>query len=269
MKTSILTIALMSALCASASWYWPFGGDDEPAEPRLSELMRPATDIIDQASDLAEEGKISEAVEEYRKALAELARIELENPERAERPEFATLRNKRAYVSAAIDSLLLEQAKRNAKPVAVTDTTELEKKFKKMKEEEEAFKSGRVPETTAEQKKDDRKAKLLLALSDISKKDYESAKLTVKEILSTRPNDAAALNLRARIESELGDSAAAEMTLTQCITSNPTNPHAFYNLAKLIFRTRGEKGRAAARRYYERSCECGGEKDPDFESELY
>ena len=268
MKTPILTLALMTALCANASWYWPFG-DDEPEPPRLSELMKPATDIIDNASDLAEEGKVAEAVDEYRKALRELARIELENPDRVDKPEFATLRNKRAYVSAAIDSLLLEQAKNNARPVTVTDTTELEKKFKKMKEEEAAFASGMPPPKTAEQKNDERKAKLRQALSAIANKDYEAARLAVREVLSTRPNDAAALNLRARIESELGDSAAAEMTLTQCITSNPNSPHAFYNLAKLIFKTRGDKGRATAKRYYERSCECGGEKDPDFEEQLY
>ena len=44
--------------------------------------------------------------------------------------EFATLRTKRAYVKAAIDSLLLNQAQVNAKPVAVSDTTALEEKLK-------------------------------------------------------------------------------------------------------------------------------------------
>ena len=71
--------------------------------------MEPATELIDEASDLAADGKIDESVEKYRKALDEIDRIERENPERAKSTEFATLRNKRAYVNAAIDSMLLSQ----------------------------------------------------------------------------------------------------------------------------------------------------------------
>ena len=91
--------------------------------------MEPATALIDEASDLAGDGKSVESVEKYREALKELDRIERENPERAATSEFATLRNKRAYVNAAIDSLLLGQVKSNAKAVAVSDTTELERKL--------------------------------------------------------------------------------------------------------------------------------------------
>lgn len=91
--------------------------------------MEPATRLIDSASDLADEGKVDEAVEDYRKALDELARIEIENPDRAVLPEFASVRNKRAYIESAIDSLLFSQAERHARAVAVTDTTELERRY--------------------------------------------------------------------------------------------------------------------------------------------
>jgi len=97
--------------------------------PRLSELMEPATTNIDAAADFAAEGKIKEAQECYRAAISALNRIEAENPERAATPEFATVRNKRAYISAALDAMLLSEARENAKAVAVTDTTELEKKM--------------------------------------------------------------------------------------------------------------------------------------------
>ena len=118
------------ALGAEASWYWPFGSGDKKSErPRLSELMEEASAAIDNAADLAADGKVAEAVEEYRRALAELERVENENPERAATSEFASVRNKRAYVNAAIDSLLMAQARENAKAVAVTDTTELERRF--------------------------------------------------------------------------------------------------------------------------------------------
>ncbi|MBR4616600.1 MAG: hypothetical protein IKO55_13405, partial [Kiritimatiellae bacterium] len=108
----LLSFALVLALCTGveASWYWPFSSDDETKPPRVSELMEPASVMIDEAYDLADEGKISEAVEKYRAALAELDRIEAENPDRVKEPEFNTLKNKRATVRAAIDSLLLSEA---------------------------------------------------------------------------------------------------------------------------------------------------------------
>ena len=133
-KLSVLLVACLVLVDLPASWYWPFG-DDEEAPPRLSELIEPASLLIDEASDLASEGKTSDAVEKYREALVELDKIEAADPERAQTPEFATLRTKRAYVSAAIDSLLLAQARGNARPVAVSDTTELERKLAEEKGE--------------------------------------------------------------------------------------------------------------------------------------
>ena len=48
--------ALFFALCAPAvaSWYWPFSSDDEKKPPRVSELMEPASVMIDEAYDLAD-----------------------------------------------------------------------------------------------------------------------------------------------------------------------------------------------------------------------
>ena len=131
-----VVLLLVSALSgwACASWYWPFGGGDKAKDKvRISEMMEPASILIDEASDFAEDGKTSEAIDKYRQALAELDRIELENGDRAQSAAFATLRNKRAYVNAAIDSLLLKEAQQNARAVAVTDTTELEKKYARLK----------------------------------------------------------------------------------------------------------------------------------------
>ena len=88
MKRYIVVFALLTCFCrADAAWYWPFGDDEESNEPRISELMEPASRLIDSASDFADDGKIDEAVAEYRKALAELERIEIENPQRAEKPD--------------------------------------------------------------------------------------------------------------------------------------------------------------------------------------
>ncbi|MBR4616812.1 MAG: hypothetical protein IKO55_14475, partial [Kiritimatiellae bacterium] len=68
--SKILTViaALAVSTAAQASWYWPFGSDDDSRkkdQPRLSELMEQASIAIDNASDLAAEGKVEEAVAEY------------------------------------------------------------------------------------------------------------------------------------------------------------------------------------------------------------
>jgi len=125
---ALITCSLLFApLLSQASWYWPFSSSTNAVDrPRLSELMKPATTNIDAAADFAAEGKVKEAQECYRAAIAALERIEQENPERAATPEFATVRNKRAYINAALDAMLLDEARQNAKAVAVTDTVDLE-----------------------------------------------------------------------------------------------------------------------------------------------
>ncbi len=283
----IIIGALVVAQGVQAAW-WPFGSDEDE-KPRLSTLMEPASLMIDAASDYADEGKVDEAVAEYRKALAELDRVEAENPERAATSEFATVRNKRAYVSAAIDSLLMDQARRNAKSVAVSDTRELEAKLaaekagsapapKNLKPGE----SPRVHETATRQAKmdalhkilaanpKDRRARIGLAMEDLRAGEYDSAQLMINELLQEKPNDAAALNLRAALEMEKGENAAAEKTLTQAIQSNPRSYYAYYNMARLFLKTRkGAEGRDSARRYYETGRDyANGPVDKKLEGEV-
>ena len=100
-RVGVLALAALAAFGGRARWYWPFGSDDETSaatRPRLSELMEPASLLIDEASDLAEDGKSVEAIEKYRAALAALDAIEAKNRDWAGKPEFATLRNKRAQL---------------------------------------------------------------------------------------------------------------------------------------------------------------------------
>ncbi len=143
MKKNIIFIFVFSLLWgAYADWFWPFGNEaqNDKKELRLSELMEKASLAIDDAVDLADNGKISEAIEKYKEAIAELDRVERENPDRAKTPEFSTLRTKRAYSKNAITSLQMSEALLNARSVAVTDTTELEKKLadEKRKKREKA-----------------------------------------------------------------------------------------------------------------------------------
>ena len=278
----LLSFVLVFALSAGAeaSWYWPFSSDDEPKPPRVSELMEPASVMIDEAYDLADEGKTAEAVEKYRAALAELDRIEAENPDRVKEPEFNTLKNKRATVRAAIDSLLLSEAQDNAKAIAVSDTTELQKKYdakhgKAPKPEEkddakpeaeETEPAGEI-ETPAAQPKiieiqTKPKSKMAIALEDLAKRDFAAVELMVKEILEERPNDAAALNLKAAAEMAQGDAKAAEKTLDQAIMSNPRGYHAYYNMARLMA---GKGNLSGAKRYYEAGKSLGGPVDAKLE----
>lgn len=146
-RFAVITIVFGLASSALASWYWPFGSDsaEETTVPvRISELMEPASLLIDEAADLAAEGQAEASIEKYRQALLELDRIELENPERIEKPEFASLRTKRAYVNAAIDGMLLRQVRENARAVSVSDTQELERKLAEERWSEHVEKAGKA-----------------------------------------------------------------------------------------------------------------------------
>jgi tetratricopeptide (TPR) repeat protein len=279
MKFGILVCIFALAFTAQASWYWPFGSDDvdeKKKPPRLSELMEPASLLIDEASDLAADGKTTDAVDKYREALKELDRIERENPERVKAPEFSTVRNKRAYVSAAIDTLLMTEARYNAKAVSVSDTTELEKKLaaerNPQKTPEKNIKNAVVAEKPAEEKVVDVKPKKPLTksqqvLADIAKRDFNAATLLIKEMLVEKPNDAAALNLRAIKEAAEGDLKAAERTLDQAIQSNPRNHYAYYNMATLMLQI-SAANKDVARRYYETGRAVGGPVDANIERAL-
>lgn len=279
MKFGILVCMFALAFTAQASWYWPFGSDDvdeKKKPPRLSELMEPASLLIDEASDLAADGKTTEAVDKYREALKELDRVERENPERVKAPEFSTVRNKRAYVSAAIDTLLMTEARYNAKAVSVSDTTELEKKLAAERNPqmtpEKNKKNAVVAEKPAEEKVVDVNPKKPLTksqqvLADIAKRDFNAATLLIKEMLVEKPNDAAALNLRAIKEAAEGDLKAAESTLDQAIQSNPRNHYAYYNMATLMLQI-SAANKDVARRYYETGRAVGGPVDANIERAL-
>jgi len=286
-RFAILAVLLAAAAPVLASWYWPFGSDDaDKREPRLSELMEGASTNIDAAVDFAEDGKTSEAVAAYRRALAELDRVEAENPERAKLPEFATLRNKRAYVSAAIDSLLLEQVRANAKVVGVSDTAELEKKFAAEKAKsagkggKKAKEADKAKAKEAEKPKDEAKPPAAAPkpaakqaprtlrdriISDIEKGDWAAAELGIGELLAARPNDAVALNLKAALAMEQGRLKEAEDALDQAIMSNPRSPQAYYNMADLMLK-KDPPNNGAARRYYETGRAMGGARDARLEA---
>ena len=282
-KFAVICCTLAFACGARASWYWPFGSDEDEVEPpRISELMEPATDLIEEASDLAMDGKSDAAIEKYRKALEELDRVERENPERARTSEFATLRNKRAYVNATIDSMLLGQVKENAKVVAVSDTTELEKKlaeekglkvsrFESLKDEKTGDESTQrgAPQTLKPSKPQTFKpiTKREQAILDIANGDYAAAELFIKGVLEAKPNSAMALNLKAAMEMKQGKLEEAEKTLDHAVSTNPRDPSAYCNMAILTLQ-KDVGNKSVAKRYYETCRAMGGAADPQLEALL-
>lgn len=271
------------------SWYWPFGSsdDDESRPKRVSELLSTATDYIEKASEHAEEGKIDEAITEYENALAELDRVEIENAERVKTAEFDTLRNKRVQTRTAIDSLRMQRVMNGSQRVAITDTEKLEQEYAKQEEERRNSRSGKPSGALRDETRlvnegvtnltdavtgavggPTRRERIVQAMERLAAKDYVTAHAIVRELLAKKPNDAAALNLRASIETAQGNFKAAEKTLDQCIQSNPKSYYAYYNLAKLILQTRQEAGIESAKRYYEAGRECGGPADDEIEEAL-
>ena len=270
-KFGVFALVASFACSVQASWYWPFGSDESDDEPaRISELMEPASLLIDEASDLAEEGKVDESVEKYRKALLELDRIEMENPDRASSAEFATLRNKRAYVNAAIDSMLLSQVKSNAKAVAISDTTELEKKLAeeraaKTKREEPSKDNKTAPQPTQPPQPSQPRTPREEAMQAIAKGAYEEAERQIETLLAEKPKSAVALNLRAALRTQQGKFKEAEEALDEAIVSNPRNYFAYYNMAKLLLQMRPEDP-SVAKRYYETGRAVGGPADAALEA---
>ena len=227
---------------------------------------------------MASEGKTSDAVEKYRAALVELDKIEASDPERAKTPEFATLRTKRAYVSAAIDSLLLSQARDNARPVAVSDTTELERRLAAEKGESKnkvvpdakpavttaAKPVARKKRTAAASKPEAILTPKERAMKAIGEGRYAEADRIIADMLAETPNDSAALNLRAVKETVEGRFSDAERTLDRAIQSNPRSHYAYYNMAVLMLQA-NPPNVDGARRYYETGRAMGGPVDSGLE----
>ena len=300
------SVFLLSAVFACivlpvhAAWYWPFGDDEDSpdAKPRLHRLMENANDLIEQAEDAALNGDAERALNFYNSALTNLVDVAAKNPDRAEKPEFAPLRNKIAATSAAIDSIRFAQVNRNIRAVAVTDTVELQKKY----DEEQARKKG--IEKAQEKKPVDRTpdakpsapvgkkgdvsdgkrtaapvkrqvaaepavvkgldAQVETALNEIQAKDYAAADILLSDLEKSHPNDLNVLILRAAAQNGLKYHLAARRTLEKAMRAHPRHYLPYYNLAYLMFRIEGE-GAMSARQYYELGRTLGGPKDERLE----
>ena len=161
-KKLFILFAVACTLCARGAWYWPFGSDEDStnAPPRLHRLLEPANDYIELAQDASLNGDSEKAIENYRLALGELDRVEAEHPDRAESSEFAPLRLRRAACTAAIDAIRFAKVNENVRPVSVTDTTELQKRWNKangVEDEEEKPKQEAKPTPPSKEREEEKK----------------------------------------------------------------------------------------------------------------
>ena len=298
----ILVALLMCVIMPlRAAWYWPFGEDEDSpdAKPRLHRLLENANDLIEQAEVAALDGDAEKALDLYNSALTNLQDVAVKNPDRAEKPEFAPLRNKIAATAAAIDSIRFAQVNSNIRAVAVTDTTELQKKYDKEQakkkglkppeEKKQEKKSGpaapKVAETApaavnptsppaAAAKKTPAPAKpvkvaglddrVQTALNEIQAKDYAAADLLLADLEKERPNDLNVLILRAAAQNGLKYHLAARRTLEKAMRAHPKHYLPYYNLAYLMFKIDGE-GKSSAKQYYELGRTLGGPQDARLE----
>ena len=104
-------------------------------------------------------------------------------------------------------------------------------------------------------------------MNAIAEGDFATASAIIDELLAERPNSAAALNMRAAMETAQGKFKAAEDTLDQAIISNPRDYFAYYNMALLYLRTQPDN-KSGAKRYYETGRTFGGPKDEELEEML-
>ncbi|MBO7208041.1 MAG: hypothetical protein J6W10_10575 [Kiritimatiellae bacterium] len=254
----ILAFLLLSVVAtrAFAAWYWPFGSDDEKKPPRMSELMEESSILIDEAFDLAAQGKISEAVEKYKKAYEELEKLEFQYPDRAATSEFSTVRNKKAYVSTSIDSLLLKQAGENARAVAVTDTTELEKRYEaEMKakaagqpavdEDEETAepKVAKKENAPAQNKKAESVNEAAGAPARAEVPKSSARRVKIAKIAAENPADRKAKIMLAVEDLKNGEFYAAELTIKELLVEKP-NDVAALNLKAAVEAARGDYEKA-------------------------
>ncbi len=135
---AVMIVFVLAGLCGA-----PQPAYAKEKKPKVSELLKDANDMMSQAQAAYVEGQAKQAIELYRKALAEISRVERENEQQAASSEFAPVRFRKALCETEIDRIMLEEVNATARTVAVTDTRALEQK---RDERKKAAETNNVPE---------------------------------------------------------------------------------------------------------------------------
>ena len=273
---AVCTVCVFLFCCvAQAAWYWPFDPDSTNKPPRLHRLLEKANDYIEKAEDESLEGNGDKAIENYRLALSELDRVERENPDRAETPEFAPLRTKRATCQSAIDAIRFAQVNDNERAVSVTDTRELQKKWNKKhgiktpEDEEEERKAKEKVLAEAKKKMAGNSAfqqAFREALTLVRAKDFAGAEKKLVALEKDHPDDLNLLLLMAAVQVGQDHDYPARRTLEKAVRLHPKSYLPLYNLANLALKIDDDK--ETARRQYEKGRALGGPQNAALEKLL-
>ena len=303
--TALFVFACSLFLSAHAAWYWPFDFDPDSTNkpPRLHRLLEKANEYIELAEDDVLEGNGEKAIANYRLALKELDRVEEENPDRAESPEFAPLRTKRATCSAAIDTIRFAQVNENERAVAVSNTTDLERRWRvkhglqtladEAFVQREAAKTNKVenlerpveaPEAetnrTAVAKTPSKNAnpgvsagggdfdeQVRKGMEMLRAGDYAGADLLFEKLMKERDRDLNLMLLRAAAQAGGGSLFAARRMLEKAMRLHPKSYLPCYNLANLVLQI-DRRDVDVAREYYDMGRELGGPRNEALEKRL-
>ena len=108
-----VVISLFAAcVCVSPVAGW---AKDKETKPKVSVLLKDANEFMSQAQTAYVDGHSKQAIELYRKALAEIARVERENEKQVATSEFAPVRFRKALCETEIDRIMLEDVSANAR----------------------------------------------------------------------------------------------------------------------------------------------------------
>ena len=178
----VLVLAGMAGLPPSAQ--------AKEKKPKVSELLKDANDMMSQAQTAYVDGQSKQAIELYRTALAEIARVEREHEAEAASSEFAPVRFRKALCETEIDRIMLEEVNATARTVAVTDTSALEAK---RVERKKAAETNSLPDS----------AVALGAKQGVGKKEGEAPRAGDKSATAEKPQAAAEPDKPVNVADEL------------------------------------------------------------------
>ena len=271
-KRTVTILAFMMSVCVQAAWYWPFESSEDNTNkpPRLHRLLEKANDFIELAEDESLQGDADKALDYYRQALDELMRVQVENPDRAETPEFAPLRNKIATCRAAVDTIRFEQINSNIRAVSVTDTAELQRKWNKRHgitdpEDAKPVKAGPAKAVVAA-RPEDWKERLRAAAELLRSGKHAEAAAAFEKMSEVAPDDLDLLIMHSAALAGSGRYYAARKLLERAAKAHPQSYLPHYNLAYVALEL-GE-GRKVAQQHYDQGRELGGPAVEDLEGRL-
>ena len=227
-------------LCTTTTLLGASKTEPAPQKPNVTELIKPANDLMAQAQELYVEGNAKKAVEVYRQAHDAFTKIEGDHPQWVKSSDFGPVRFRKAICETEIDRILLEEAQATSRTIAVTDTRELEKKLRERKLSATTNRADQTVQLVAKQGeiKDESAAAADAADATLSKqREAEQAKLAATPNQPPAPPIVLNDELKwAKDMLQIDRYADAEKSILAVLKQNPDHHEARYLMALLRMR---------------------------------